>query len=264
MVTPAPVPPWVGVLSVLPEVFTGLTAAGVVARALREGLLHLEVVNPRDFALDKHRTVDDRPYGGGPGMVLMFEPLERALAHLQSLAPQPARVVMLSPDGLRLEQNEVSSSLAGQPLILVCGRYEGIDQRFIDTYVDALWSVGDFVVSGGELPAMLVIDALARFIPGTLGNLASNIDESHLDGTLDYPHYTRPEMVVPAAGAQQLLTPAPLRSGNHAEVAAFRRREALGKTYRERPDMLTGRSFNSDDRALLQAWLAQQPPEASS
>ena len=204
---------WLGVITLFPEMFDAVAGNGVFGRAVDNGVISLHCYNPRDFASDKHRTVDDRPYGGGPGMVMMVEPLRKALEAAQEQAPENSLVVLMSPQGEVFSQAKGidSGQLAG--LILICGRYEGIDERFIREHVDAEWSIGDYVLSGGELAAMVVTDAIARHLPGTLGNQMSVIDESHLDGTLDYPHYTRPEKL----GLD--VVPAELLSGNHKQIA---------------------------------------------
>lgn len=243
---------FLGIVSVLPELLRGALSEGVVSRAIKQGILRVEIFNPRDFTADRHHTVDDRPYGGGAGMVMMVEPLRRALEAARAVAPEHTPVVLMSPQGKVLTQ-DLSLEYSRRPgLILVCGRYEGIDERFIDAYVDAQWSIGDYVLSGGELPALVVLDAIARHVPGTVGNQQSIIDESHLDGTLDYPHYTRP--VDTDAGE----VPEVLLSGDHKRVSDFRRREALARTLARRPDMLTGRVFDERDQRLLKELLKQE------
>jgi len=238
---------WLGVISVLPELIAAATSGGVFARAVSSGLITLEVYNPRDFTADKHRTVDDKPYGGGAGMVMMVEPLSAALQAATAAAPAHTPVVLMSPQGRVFDQSVAVAQSRLPGLILICGRYEGIDERFVRRHVDAEWSVGDYVLSGGELPALVVMDAIARHIPGTLGNSLSIIDESHLDGTLDYPHYTRP---VESEGA---AVPEVLLSGDHRKVARYRRREALGRTFERRPELLVRRVFSDEDRELLKA-----------
>ena len=245
---------WLGVISLLPEMFDAVSNDGVFGRALSSGRLTLNRYNPRDFTEDKHRTVDDRPYGGGPGMVMMVEPLRQALAAAKADAPANTKVVLMSPQGKRFDQGLALTEAAAPGLILICGRYEGIDERFVSQYVDAEWSVGDYVLSGGELPAMTVMDAISRHLPGTLGNQQSVIDESHLDGTLDYPHYTRPEIV----GAQEV--PSELMSGDHNRTKRYRRALALQRTLERRPDLLTGRLFDPLDRQLLTACAQQLGP----
>jgi tRNA (guanine37-N1)-methyltransferase len=243
---------WIGVISLLPEMIAAGTAAGVFGRAVASGVVTVEVFNPRDFTSDRHRTVDDKPYGGGAGMVMMVEPLQAALQAAKKAAPAEVPVIMLSPQGRVFEQS-VAVEHSDQPgLILVCGRYEGIDERFVAGHIDAEWSIGDYVLSGGEIPALVVMDAIARHIPGTLGNSLSIIDESYLDGTLDYPHYTRP---VEFEGAR---VPAELLSGDHRKISAYRRREALGRTFERRPELLIRRVFSDEDRELLKACINRE------
>jgi len=245
---------WLGVISLLPEMFDAVSNDGVFGRALSSGRLTLNRYNPRDFTEDKHRTVDDRPYGGGPGMVMMVEPLRQALTAAKADAPADTKVVLMSPQGKRFDQRLALAEGTNAGLILICGRYEGIDERFVSQYVDAEWSVGDYVLSGGELPAMTVMDAISRHLPGTLGNQQSVIDESHLDGTLDYPHYTRPEIV----GTQTV--PQELMSGDHNRTIRYRRSLALQRRMERRPDLLTGRLFDPLDRQLLTACAQQLGP----
>ena len=242
---------WIGIISMLPELLQAGTSGGVFSRAVSAGIIELAVFNPRDYAQDRHRTVDDKPYGGGAGMVMMNGPLLGALQAAQSAAPSGSPVVLMSPQGVVFTQQRAVDAVAYPGLILVCGRYEGLDERFVQNHVDQEWSIGDYVLSGGELPALVVMDAIARHIPGTLGNSLSIIDESHLDGTLDYPHYTRP---VEYEGAQ---VPSVLLSGNHTKVKTYRRREALGRTFDRRPELLVGRVFSEQDRKLLEECFAQ-------
>jgi len=244
---------WFGVVSLFPEMFRTATESGVLGRAVANGVLSLDVFNPRDFTTDRHRTVDDRPYGGGPGMVMMAPPLLAAIQAARQTAPgctgdpggSSPRVIYLSPQGRPLNQQRVAELAAESALVLVAGRYEGIDQRVIDNAVDEEISIGDYVLSGGELPAMVMIDAIARQLPGTLGNAASSVEESHLDGLLDYPHYTRPESVGGHVVPPELLT------GDHAAVQRWRRQRALWRTWQSRPDMLVGRDWSQQDRELL-------------
>jgi tRNA (guanine37-N1)-methyltransferase len=238
---------WFGVITLLPEMFQAVAQDGVFGRGLAAGHLTLELFNPRDFTQDKHRTVDDRPYGGGAGMVMMVEPLKQALAAAKAAAPTHTKVVLMSPQGRRFSQQTAVSAADAPGLILVCGRYEGLDERFVQEWVDAEWSVGDYVLSGGELPAMTVMDAISRHIPGILGNHQSVIDESYLDGTLDYPHYTRPEFDGTNSVPPELLT------GDHNRTKRYRRTMSLRRTLERRPDLLTGRLFETLDRELLTA-----------
>ena len=236
---------WFGIVTLFPELVQSAASAGVFGRAIQNGIVTLETFNPRDFTSDRHRTVDDKPYGGGAGMVMLYEPLALAIQAARARAPEDTAAVMLSPQGEVFDQGMAVAQTENPGLILVCGRYEGVDERFIEQHIDQQWSIGDFVLSGGEIPALAAMDAIARHIPGTLGNRLSIIDESHLDGLLDYPHYTRPEET------DGLRVPGQLLSGNHAQVSDYRRREALYKTFARRPDLLVGRVFEDKDRELL-------------
>jgi tRNA (guanine37-N1)-methyltransferase len=246
---------WVGVVSLFPEMLGAVTRHGVVARAIADGILAVEVENPREFALDRHRTVDDRPYGGGPGMVMKVEPLLGAIAALRARAPTRARTVYLSPQGRVLDQARVEALAREPALVLVAGRYEGVDERVLRQAIDEEVSLGDFVLTGGELPAMVLIDAVARFLPGTLGNAESILAESHRGGLLDCPHYTRPEQVL------GLEVPAELLSGDHEATRRWRLMMALGRTFERRPELLARRSLSAEERQLLQAYLTEQGPE---
>ena len=248
---------WVGVVSLFPDLIRDMAAVGVLGRALKQGGLALEVFNPRDHATDRHATVDDRPYGGGPGMVMLAEPLLASIGEAKSRAPSPARVVCLSPQGKRLDQAGVQRLAGETSLILVTGRYEGIDERVLQLAVDEEVSIGDYVLTGGELPAMVLIDAMSRLLPGTLGNTESALSESHLDGLLEYPHYTRPETV---AG---LKVPAVLLSGDHAAVENWRRGQALKRTWQRRPELLASRQLSDQDAALLEAQLKGSDEETN-
>ncbi len=245
---------WFGVVTLLPDMITAALSDGVVGRAVQAGIIEVALFNPRTFTADRHRTVDDQPYGGGPGMVMMAAPVVEAIAAARKASPTPeCRVVLLDPAGQRFVQDtaqNVADAAGRESLILVCGRYEGIDERLLEV-VDECWSLGDFVLSGGELGALAVVDAVSRLVPGTLGNSASKMDESHLDGMLEYPHYTRPEIL--ASGAR---VPEVLLSGDHRRIGQYRRRQALGKTYDVRPDLLVRRVFDERDRQHMQAWLA--------
>lgn len=231
------------VISLFPEMFDALRV-GITGRAIERGYVDLHLWNPRDYTGDVHRTVDDRPYGGGPGMVMMVEPLGAAIADARKAAPQ-ARVVYLSPQGQRLDQG-LANELAGDDgLILLAGRYEGIDERAIEAHVDQEVSVGDYVLSGGELPAMVLMDAVIRLLPGVLGHADSAAQDSYMDGLLDCPHYTRPELV---AGHG---VPAVLLSGNHELIRRWRLQQALGRTWLRRPDLLQGRALSIEEQTLL-------------
>ncbi len=241
---------WVAVVSIFPEMFRALTEQGVVARAMASGLLDMVIENPRDYAKDRHRTVDDRPYGGGPGMVMKVAPMLAAIDAARAAAPTRAKVVYLSPQGRVFDQRR-AESLAREPaLILIAGRYEGIDERIVRACIDEEISIGDFVLTGGELPAMVVLDAVARHLPGTLGNADSADAESHRGGVLDCPHFTRPEVVMGES------VPAVLLGGDHAAIERYRLATALARTYERRPDLLTGRALAADERAALEAYFA--------
>jgi len=235
----------IDVVSIFPDMFAAIRDYGITGRAMRAGLLTLKVWNPRDFSEDKHRNVDDRPYGGGPGMVMAAPPLARTLDAVRREQPG-TRVSYLSPQGRRLDHAGVAELGQREGLILLAGRYEGIDERIIETAVDEEWSIGDYVLSGGELPAMVLIDAVARRLPGALGDEDSAEQDSFVDGLLDCPHYTRPEQY----GGRPV--PEVLLSGDHARIARWRKKQALGRTWLRRPDLLAMRSLSEDERALLE------------
>lgn len=237
------------VVCLFPDVIESALAAGVTGRALRNLKLRCATVNPRDFAGDARKTVDDRPFGGGPGMVMMVDPLKRALDAAKALVPESAPVVLLTPQGERFDQR-VAYELAALPgFVLVAARYEGVDERFVGTQVDRELSIGDYVLSGGELAALVVLDAVARMLPGVLGNPESAASDSYMDDLLDCPHYTRPEVV------DGVSAPSVLLSGDHAAVAEWRRREALGRTWQRRPEMLLDRELTAADRMLLSDYI---------
>ena len=206
----------IGVISLFPDMFSAITEHGVTRRAIKEDLLTVSVWNPRDFTHDKHRTVDDRPYGGGPGMLMMVQPLVDAINAAKAALGEDTPVIYLSPQGQTLDHGGVTQLAQNDRMILIAGRYEGIDQRVIDQYVDAEWSIGDYVLSGGELPAMVLIDAVARMVPGVLGHQDSAAEDSFANGLLDCPHYTRPETY----NGQQV--PTVLLSGNHEKIRQWR------------------------------------------
>lgn len=244
------------VLTLFPELFAPFQAVGVTRRAFESGAIDLKLWQPRDFADNAYRRVDDRPYGGGPGMVMLVEPLERALAAVRDdqAAAGAARtpVLLFSPAGAPLTQRRVEALASEAGAVLVCGRYEGIDQRFIDRHVDEELSLGDFVLSGGELPALALVDAVARLQPGVLNDQTSHQQDSFSDGLLDCPHYSRPEHLGDAAADG---VPATLMSGHHAEIARWRRERQLELTARRRPDLIAsaraqGRLTKADERYL--------------
>ncbi len=239
----------IGVVSLFPEAVARVVEFGVVGRAADRGLISLEFENPRDYAEDVHRTVDDRPYGGGPGMVMRFDPLAKAIRALKDRLPADTPVCALSPQGRRFDQRMAERLAAGDGFVLVAGRYEGIDERLIEAEVDEEISLGDFVVSGGELPAMLVIDAVARLLPGVLGDADSAAEDSFSRGLLDHPHYTRPESI------EGRDVPAVLLSGDHRRIERWRQREALGRTNRRRPDLLAALDLTAEQQALLEEYL---------
>lgn len=236
------------VLTLFPEMFTAITQWGVTGRAFASGLCQLHLQDPRDEALDRHGTVDDRPYGGGPGMVMKAPILADALNKARAVVGERAKVIAMSPQGKKLDAR-LTQSLAGEGrLIVVAGRYEGIDERFIARHVDLEVSVGDYVVSGGELPAMILIDALIRWLPGALGHEASAAEDSFSEALLDCPHYTRPEVY------EGIPVPPVLLSGHHGEIAEWRRAQALRRTLDRRPDLLTVDGLSDVDLALLNKW----------
>lgn len=235
---------WIGAISLFPEMFDALNV-GISGRALSRGLASLHHFNPRDFTQDAHRTVDDRPFGGGPGMVMKPEPLVQAIAAAKAQAPSGTKVVYVSPQGKRFTQAMACEAKAAPGIILIAGRYEGIDQRVIDHHVEEEWSLGDFVLSGGELAAMAMIDSMLRLLPGSLGDAESAEQDSFMQGLLDHPHYTRPEVFEGQA------VPETLRSGDHAAIAMWRKREALRQTARKRPDLLTDKTLTPEEETLL-------------
>lgn len=235
----------IDVVTLFPEALEGLTGLGVTGRAIRDGLVELKAWNPRDFATDRHRTVDDRPYGGGPGMVMTVEPLGSAIRAAKLAQGEKARVSLMSPQGRRLDQASISELAGRQGIILVCGRYEGIDDRLVESEIDEEWSIGDYVLSGGELAAAVIIDAVTRLLPGVLGSELSAEQDSFVDGLLDYPHYSRPEVVDGVAVPEVLL------SGDHAAIRRWRRKQALGRTWQRRPDLLENKELDEEAKLLL-------------
>ncbi|MPY26820.1 tRNA (guanosine(37)-N1)-methyltransferase TrmD [Shewanella sp. YLB-07] len=234
-----------GVVTLFPEMFRAVTDFGVTGRAVKNGLLELQTWNPRDFTHDRHNTVDDRPYGGGPGMLMMVQPLRDAIHAAKAAIGDSAKVIYLSPQGRKLTQQGVEELAKSDSLVLVCGRYEGIDERIIQTEVDEEWSIGDYVLSGGELPAMALIDSVSRLVPGVLGKKASAEQDSFSDGLLDCPHYTRPESL------DGLDVPAVLLSGNHEHIRRWRLQQSLGRTLLRRPDLLENLALTDEQTKLL-------------
>lgn len=245
------------VVTLFPELFAPDRLPGVCGRAVGRGLVTLEALDPRDWAGDVHRTVDDRPYGGGPGMVIRVEPFRSAIRAARAALPAGSRVVFLSPQGRRLDQPLVAELAALPGLVLVAGRYEGFDQRLIESECELELSLGDFVLSGGEIAALAVIDAVVRLRPGVLGDAESAAQDSFSDGLLEHPHYTRPEVLDGAA------VPAVLLGGNHEEIRRWRRKQSLGRTCERRPDLLQALQLTAEDRALLAEYRAEQGSKAT-
>lgn len=234
-----------GVISVLPEMFASLQY-GITGRAIEQGLAKIEYWNPREWTSRPYRQVDDKPYGGGPGMVMMYEPLHKAITHAKSQMPESCKTIYLSPQGKMVQQDEINQlAKCEQSLLFLSGRYEGIDERIISHHVDEEWSLGSFVLSGGELAAMVFIDALVRLLPGSLGHLASAQQDSFMNGLLDYPHYTRPAVV------NGFCVPDVLLGGNHRDIERWRRKESLGKTWLKRPELLEKLQLSDTDMQLL-------------
>ncbi|SDB13706.1 tRNA (Guanine37-N(1)-) methyltransferase [Pseudidiomarina indica] len=248
----------VGVISLFPEMFQAITSNGVTGRAVRDGLLELTLINPRDFTHDRHRTVDDRPYGGGPGMLMMVQPLTDAIAAAKQQLGADTKVIYLSPQGRKLDHDGVQSLAQHDKLILIAGRYEGIDERVITRHVDEEWSIGDYVLSGGELPAMVMIDAIARLIPGVLGHQDSAQEDSFATGLLDCPHYTRPEVLDGEA------VPSVLLSGNHEQIRRWRLQQALGRTWLRRPELIKNLALTDEQKQLLEEFIQQQLQNSDS
>lgn len=244
-------------ISLFPEMFEAITQYGVTGRAIRNGLIEFQSWNPRDFTHDKHRTVDDRPYGGGPGMLMMVQPLRDAIIEAKAQLGNDAKVIYLSPQGRKLSQSGVRELSQSSKLIFIAGRYEGIDERIIQSLVDEEWSVGDYVLSGGELPAMTLIDAVARFVPGVLGHQQSAEQDSFSDGLLDCPHYTRPEVLDGESVPKVLL------SGNHEHIRLWRLQQSLERTWTRRPELLTDLALTAEQEAILEKIKAATPDRES-
>jgi tRNA (guanine37-N1)-methyltransferase len=239
----------IDVVTLFPQLLTGFVQYGIPARALERGLFELGLWNPRDFTHDRHRTVDDRPYGGGPGMLMKIQPLRDAINAARQSGDGQARVVYLSPQGRRLDQRGIEQLARHPQLVLIAGRYEGVDERLIEAEVDEEWSIGDYVLSGGEVAAMAMMDALIRLLPGALGHEDSAQQDSFSEGLLDYPHYTRPEMFEGRA------VPGVLLSGDHAAIERWRHKQALGRTWLRRPDLLQQIVLNEQQQKLLQEFI---------
>lgn len=243
---------WFGVVSLFPEMFDAVTQYGVTGRAVKHNKVTVERWNPRDFTHDNYQTVDDRPYGGGPGMLMKVQPLEDAIQAARAAAPEPAKVIYLSPQGRRLDQAG-AMQLAQQPsLILLAGRYEGVDERLIEREVDEEWSIGDYVLSGGEMAAMTLMDAVIRLLPDVLGHDQSAQQDSFMEGLLDCPHYTRPDIY------HGMKVPEVLLSGDHKKIAQWRLQQALARTWTRRPDLLSALDLTTEQQKLLTAYLDEQ------
>ena len=236
---------WFGIVTLFPEMVQMFTQQGVTGRSVKNGKVQVECFNPRDFTQDKHRTVDDRPYGGGPGMLMMVQPLTDAILAAKQAAGEQTKVIYLSPQGKKLDQAGVKELSANDKLILVAGRYEGIDERVIQNQVDEEWSIGDYVLSGGELPAMILMDAITRLVPGVLEHEQSAQQDSFSDGLLDCPHYTRPENL------DGKLVPKVLLSGDHDKIRQWRLKQSLGRTWQRRPELLNDLALTEEQQRLL-------------
>ncbi|OGT18851.1 MAG: tRNA (guanosine(37)-N1)-methyltransferase TrmD [Gammaproteobacteria bacterium RBG_16_57_12] len=239
----------VDVVTLFPQMFDALTEYGVISRAIDRGLLQVGLWNPRDYTRDRHRTVDDRPYGGGPGMVMMVQPLRDAIRNAREAAAGSTRVIYLSPQGRRFDQGLARELAQLDHLVMVAGRYEGIDERVIALDIDLELSIGDYVLSGGELAAMVMIDTVSRLLPGVLGHQDSAEQDSFMGGLLDCPHYTRPEII------EGLKVPEVLLSGDHQAIARWRLKQALGRTWLRRPDLIKAMTLSDEQRTLLDEFI---------
>lgn len=253
----------IGIVTLFPEMFEALTAYGVSGRAQKQGLVNISCWNPRDFTEDRHRTVDDRPYGGGPGMLMKTGPVSRALKRAReavseavsekvSASGRRPKVLYMSPQGKRLQQGDIAALAQEDSLVILCGRYEGIDERVIGSLVDEEYSLGDYVISGGELAAMVLTDAVIRLQPEALGHEDSAQQDSFAAGLLDYPHYTRPEEF------EGQSVPAVLLSGDHQAIARWRLKQSLGRTWQRRPDLLESRQLSEEEQVLLDEFISEQ------
>jgi len=252
---------WFGVVTLFPDMLNALTEHGVSSRAIRTGKVSIDSWNPRTFTHDNYQTVDDRPYGGGPGMLMKIQPLQDAIRAAREAADQvegkPTRVIYLSPQGRKLDQQGVLELAQQDKLILVAGRYEGIDERLIEREVDEEWSLGDFVLSGGELAAMTLMDAVIRLVPGVLNHDQSAQQDSFMDGLLDCPHYTRPEVY------EGEVVPEVLLSGNHERIRQWRLKQSLGRTWERRPDLLAALELSNEQQSLLTEYLRERDDDSA-
>lgn len=241
---------WFGVITLFPEMFSALSA-GITGRAIKHSRLSLETWNPRDFATDKHKSVDDRPYGGGPGMLMMVEPLLGAIRAAREAAISTPTLIYLSPQGKKFDQNAAAEIALKKSVIFVCGRYEGIDERIIKQEIDEEWSIGDYILTGGELAAMVIMDASIRLLPGSVGDESSIVEDSLTSGLLKHPQYTRPENLDGAKIPEVLL------SGHHKKIEKWRLKHSLGKTWLKRPDLLAKKGLTEEELALLTEFMAE-------
>ncbi|MCL4132369.1 UNVERIFIED_CONTAM: hypothetical protein GTU68_053360 [Idotea baltica] len=241
----------IDIITLFPELVEAVTKVGITSRAAHKGLIDLHYWNPRSYTSDRHQTIDDRPFGGGPGMVMKIKPLEDALFAAKKMTEVNAKVIYLSPQGKTVNQSIISRLSESSSLILIAGRYEGIDERFIETHVDEELSIGDYVLSGGELPAMVLIDSITRILPGALGHVESAQKDSFIDDLLDCPHYTRPEIY---AGKR---VPGVLLSGNHEHIRLWRLQQSLIRTQKRRADLLDSRSLSGEEKKLLDDYVLQ-------
>ncbi len=239
------------VVTLFPEMVAVAARFGVTGRAIERNIIGLSTWNPRDYAKDKHKSVDDRPYGGGPGMVMKYQPLHDAVVQARKNSFDITKVVYLSPQGQPISQKLLTAASKISRLILIAGRYEGIDERFVDSDCDEEWSIGDYVISGGELAALVVVDAVTRLIPGVLGDEESALQDSHMDGLLDCPHFTRPEQL------EGRSVPDVLLSGNHADIARWRMKQSLGRTWQRRPDLLQKKNLSAEQEKLLKEFIVE-------
>ena len=246
---------FINIVSLFPELVRPAHEHGVIGRAARAGLVRVSHTNPREFTADTHRTIDDRPYGGGPGMVMMYEPLKRAIQSAKETMPSGSPTILLSAQGKQFDQGRAEQLAQAPGLILVAGRYEGVDERVADALVDEELSIGDFVLSGGEIGACVILDAVVRLLPGVLGHGESAQQDSFSGGLLDYPQYTRPEQ------ADGMRVPSVLMGGDHGAIARWRLKEALGRTWLRRPDLLSGRQLTAEEQALLDEFRRERNSE---
>ena len=247
---------WIGMVSLFPEMFQPIRDSGITGRAVKKGILQLETWNPRDFTTDKHRRVDDKPYGGGPGMLMKVRPLMGAIAAARDAGRRQSDrgacpVIYMSPAGRPLDQAKLGSFAKLPAMVLVAGRYEGIDERLIGAVINEEVSIGDFILSGGEIPAMALVDGITRLLPGAVGNAESVKQDSFVAGLLEAPQYTRPEEI------DGLVVPGVLTAGNHKEISRWRRMQALGRTFEKRPDLFAKLNLGEEERQLLRAYLAE-------